>query len=143
MKGFTSKVKKIALVTSFPILFYASCFGLNNLFFNRAYIGVNNHSVTRTDGAFSHTELSRYHSDSYQHDEVHQFRLFGTTRFISDGGLDVENDGLVDKIYISGPMFSRVSRELTREIHYKKFKEEFDNAGKILAETKKRFEGHF
>ena len=143
MKGLTGKVKKIAIISGILGASYVSCLGLGFLVFNREHLGVNYRSVSRIDGAFSHTELSRYHSDSYQHDEVHQFRLFGTTRFISDGGLDVENDGLVDKIYISGPMFSRVSRELTREIHYKKFKEEFDNAGKILAETKKRFEGHF
>ncbi len=137
------KIKRIAIVGGILGAFYASQIGFNNLFHNKEYINGNYHSVTKTDGAFSHTGFTRYHNGDYREDTLDQHCFLGSSRTMTDGGIDGENDGLVDSIHIRGPRFGGVTGVLTREENYKGFKYEFDDADRFLAETKERFAEYF
>ena len=117
--------------------------GVNNFVSNREYINGAYHSVTRADGYKGCTELIMYHNGDYKEDRVIQHKCIGPSKYIYDGGLDGQNDGLVDRIYIPGSAFTSFTGELTREHDYVRFKKEFDDADKLLADTKKRFEKYF
>jgi len=133
-------IKKIALVGG---IYYLTALIGNHIIQDDNYSGGNYHSVSRADGAFQKTELTVYTNCDYKEDEVYHFKLFGSTCFINDGGLHNKNDGLVDKLYFPGSIFSRLSGEYTREHDYNRLKKEFDKADKLLAKTKKRFSKYF
>jgi hypothetical protein len=137
------KIKRIAIVGGILGAFYASQIGFNNLLYNREYISGNYHSVTKPDKAFGHTDFTRHHDGDYRNDEVYQFRFLGPSRVMTDGGMYGENDGLVDRIHIMGLRFGGVTGVLNREENYERFKDEFDNADRVLAETKERFAEYF
>ena len=143
MKNIGKKIKIIITVVGILGAFYLSQLGFNNLFYNREHVDGTYHSVTRPDSAFGHTELSRYHNGNYRNDEVYQFRFLGPSRVMTDGGMYGENDGLVDRIHIMGSRFGGVTGVLTREENYDIFKDEFDRADRVLAETKERFAKYF
>jgi len=106
---------------------YCTLFGFNKLIFDREYIGESYYSISRADGPFSYTELSR----SNLYDEVTKTDFFdGKT--ITDKG----KDGIVDRILIRK---IGLTREVTREKDYEQYKKEFYEADKILRETKKIF----
>ena len=106
---------------------YCATFGFNKLLNDREYIGESYYSISRADGLFSYTELSR----SNLYDEVTKTDFF-------DGKTITDNnrDGIVDKLKIRK---IGLTREVTREKDYEQYKKEFDEADKILANTKKRF----
>ena len=55
-----------------------------------------------------------------------------------------KNDGLVDRICFLGLRpFDDVTDFLDREKDYDRYKDEFDNADRVLAEDKERFSEYF
>jgi len=143
IKNIGKKIKIIVIVGGILGALYLSQLGFNNFFHNTEHVEGTYHSVTRPDGAFGHTELRRSHNGNYRNDEVYQFRFLGPSRVMTDGGIYGENDGLVDRIHIMGPRFGGITGVLTREENYEIFKEEFDRADRVLAETKERFKEYF
>jgi hypothetical protein len=133
-------IKKIALVGG---IYYLAALGCNHIIQDDDYRNGNYHSVSRADGAFQKTELTVYSNNDFQEDELYHFKLFGSSFFINDGGTHNKRDGLVDKLYFTGSIFSKLSGEYTREHDYSRLKKEFDAADKLLAKTKKRFSKHF
>jgi hypothetical protein len=107
------------------------CYGINscvNKFLNdREVIGENYYSISRGDGFFGYTQLIR----GNLYEEVHKSGLL-ESETITDNG----KDGIVDEITIYN---IGLIREVTREKSYEQYKKEFDEADKILADTKKRF----
>jgi len=136
LKDIGKKIKRIAFIGGLGA-FYVTCpIFFNNLINNREYINSNYHSITKADGALSITELNTSRDGDWRMDKVVKYSFMRPSRTMIDGGSDGKNDGLVDKIYITG---SRLNGTLIREKNYEKFKDEFDKADKILAETKEKF----
>jgi hypothetical protein len=139
LKKIKKKIRGIAIIGGILGATYGLQFGINHLTSNFEYVDKDYHSVTRADGAFSSTRFDRYDDGNNKIDGVFQFRLFGSTKLMDDYG----SDGSVDRIHIVCPEFGGIAGVLKRENDYKKFKDEFDKADRILAETKERFAGYF
>lgn len=144
INNIVKKIKKMAFVGGVLGIFLAPQILLNELVYNAEYVSENYHSISKPDGLFmNHTDFRKFQSGNYMSDEVYQSRFLTPSRVITDGGMWGEYDGLVDRIYIRGPRIGGVTGVLTRKTNYEKHKDEFDNADKILIETKKRFEKYF
>ncbi len=109
--------------------------GCNKLVNDNEFMSDHYCMVSKIDGAFGFTQLTK--SDIIDKDEIFQYRFFGPTKVMADGGIWGEKDGLVDRIHIIS------ERIIKREKDYERFREEFDNADKILLETKIRFAEYF
>jgi len=134
------KIRDIVMVGCVAAGLYIMNLGSNILqWHNKEHIDGNYHSVSKSDGAFGHTRYVRYYNGDYKMDEVWQSRFLRTSRFIRDGGLEGENDGLVDEIHIMG-IGAKTKALLHRDKDYDANREEFDKADRLLAETKERFE---
>ena len=129
-------IKKIAKIGAVLGVGYLSLLGQNNLFNNKEYTEEDYHYLSRADGIWTgYTELGK---ESFGWGEkVYQFRPFGKSIHMFDGGIYGKCDGLVDKITIKDQEY------LTRNEDYETHQEEFDEADKILVDTKERFKEYF
>jgi len=108
---------------------------------NEKTIKDSGYSIEKLSLSFTNTEFERYsHKDA-----VFKSHPFKSDVHLVDGGSFGERDGLVDYLYISGSHeikgsnFELKTGLLYRNKDYKEFKEEFDKADRLLAETKERF----
>jgi len=135
--------KKSLKIVTIAVAVLGGSYGfLNTTLDNKEYINGDFHSVSKIDKT-NFIEFTQYDSENFKENEVRQYCFFGPSKFITDGGVYGKNDGLVDKIYITGSMFGKTSGTLIRKENYEKFKNEFDQADKLLAETKEKFSEYF
>lgn len=162
MKSIGRHIKRIALAGAAVAALYAAALGLNHLRNNRENdVKGYRHSVTRPDGAFGHTTFGHAtffywdnegRNNEGEYDYVSQHRLLSLlSRTISDGEVWIRNpnggcslrgevDGVADKIFIERVGINgRRCYSLFREKDYDTHKPEFDEADRLLAETKERF----
>jgi len=126
---------------------YLFLIGTNHLFFNREYYSDDRalHSVSEPVNTFypwSHIQLSRFVSDGKIYsDRVYVFNFLSDSEFYTDGGGDGKYDGLVDRIHV----ISHFGDDLwiKRSEHFEQFRSKFEEADKILADTKERFKDYF
>lgn len=125
-------------------MFYLFPLGMNHLASGEHNDGVN-HSVKEPDGAWSWTEYNQ-HDGCFRYDGVTQAGVFSSKALIDDAyqkGVPREFrevDGLVDEIVVESWGKTTV---LLRKRDYDTNKEKFDEADKLLAETKERFKEYF
>jgi len=114
--------------------------GINNLIHNRKDIGRGKLYISEANGATGNTSYNYRRSEDYNGTIIWKHGgLFERTMIIYDNEADGEFDGLADRLHIMYfPILGR-DRVLNREDHYEFYREYFDEADTILAESEKRF----
>jgi len=122
---------------------YIGLLGINDLTCNNTKYRGNSIFISRPDGAFNHTELHIYRHEDYRSDEITQYKFLGTSKFISDDA-NGKTDGLVDRIYMIRlfPLNS-LNLVLERDKDSIQYQKEFNDADKLLKETKERFKDYY
>jgi len=122
---------------------YALITGINAIKHqNKVNFGEHTITATKIDGMFGYTKLKIFRWDKYSSYSVEQYHLENENLGIIDGAGYGKTDGLVDKILIT-PSNTENSQTLIRTKDYNSHQKEFDDADKLLKETKERFKDIF
>jgi len=128
-------IKTLAVVVASSAVIYGTLLGENKLN-NHESIELHSHSIMRGVGCFNTIELTRIYdpNNGYEKYELDYYNFLGKSQYITDGGAG-KPDGLADEIILLGGGYTLGA---IRDYDYKEYKKEFDEADKLLAETKKR-----
>jgi hypothetical protein len=116
--------------------------GCNNLFNNRLIETNSSKTYSHSTEIIGHNEYTQF-KDSSVELKVYP-GILGHRYASSKLYTDLNNDGKVDKIRISGPEWKlhRLNKILVRDYDYNSNKDEFDNADKLLYDEKLGYNKH-